>query len=182
MSTSPYSYPPHIERQIGYVGSLAIGLPGITFSKATMAQDFGGIDAHYILDQRCPFQVRCRWDRPCYAPDVDVTFRLTEPPMIEAGTYAPLMLFLWFRDDVVEHGELIDVYRMYPELDPPLAARPPTQNRHGTRSSWVTVTNVELFKAQALLRVGDDHQWAPVLNGGDKRVREIIALTRRVAS
>jgi hypothetical protein len=176
---SRYGYSPATRAEIERAVRDAI--PGrLRLTQASLQEDYGGVDLHYTLNGSCPLQVRCRFDRPAYAPDVDVTFRSTEPPMIEARTYAPLMLFLWFRNGHYVAGKLIDVYRMAERADPPLDARPKRPNSDGTR--WLAVGVGELHDARALLRQGDRDGWATACLGGAERLNRIVSAKDRAAS
>ena len=106
-----YQYTEQVLREVKRMARLA--LPHSTIiQQATQAEDFGGADGQLIANYTCPIAFRCRFDRPAFAADSDVTFRETEPGMMAEGTYAPLALFLWFRDGYAEAGKLVDVYRM----------------------------------------------------------------------
>jgi hypothetical protein len=156
-----------VERMLRYA------LPSGTVIKATLEEDFGGVDLHFVANHHCPVQVRCRFNRPAMAADIDVSFRSTEPKMMAERTYAPLMMFLWFRKGYAEAGKLVDVYAMYARSQPPLEERPLTSNGDGT--SFCTVTISELFDAQALLRHGGRDGWATSRLGGMQRVERIMA-------
>jgi len=145
---------------------------GTRLEFADLKSDLGGIDATLLCNYRCPLQVRTRMNRPIYAADVDVTFRSTEPAMMKAVTYAPLALFLWFRAGWAEAGKLVDVYRMYEHLTPPLAERERRPNRDGT--SYMLVRIGELHDAQALLRQGGRDNWAAAHLGGDIATQRIL--------
>lgn len=166
-----YAYDDQTQREVGQM--LRDALPGGTVLKAGLQEDFGGVDVHYVANYHCPIQVRCRFNRPAYAADIDVSFRSTEPTMIVEGTYAPLMLFLWFRDGYVQAGKLVDVYRMHDRISPMLAARPMQANGDGT--AFCTVSIAELHEAGALLRNGGRDGWATSRLGGMRRVEQIMA-------
>lgn len=171
-----YAYDEHVWAELGRMARLA--LPhGSILKRATLPEDFGGVDAHYIVNHCCGMQVRCRYDRPANAPDLDVTWRVTEPAMIDAGTYAPLALFLWFKNRYAEAGKLIDVYRMAEKIEPPLGERP----INGSRKTGLfhTVTVPELHEAGALLMLGGRDRWAPARLGGE---RDTIRILERAAS
>lgn len=162
-----YAYDERTKDEIEHMVRLA--LPGRVILRApTLAQDFGGIDAHYQVTSACALQIRVRNDRPAYAPDEDVTFRTSEPAMIVAGTYAPLMLFLWFWHGRARAGKLIDIYTLAEGIDLLRAARERRQaNTDGT--AWFPVRVSELYELGALLRQGDEREWAPVRLGGTQR-------------
>jgi hypothetical protein len=149
-------------------------LPGGSVLKpATLAEDFGGIDATYSVNHRCALQIRTRHNRPAWASDSDITFRDTEPAMIAAGTYAPLLLFCWLRGGFGVAGKLIDIYRMAERVDPPLHARLVRRNFNGNHG-FLTVTIAELHTAGALLRQGDRDSWATATLGGQQRLERIL--------
>lgn len=168
-----YEYSDAVRDEVEHMVRLAIPAP-VRLTAATRPEDFGGVDLHYALTANCDLQIRCRFDRPPTAPDDDVTFRTTEPAMIEAGTYAPLMLFVWFRNGRAVAGKLVDVYGMAVRLDPPLADRDPMPDPRGENAGFVVVTIAELVDAKALLRQGDARSWAPAVLGGDVRTRRIL--------
>jgi hypothetical protein len=167
-----YGYDDHTWAEIHRMARLA--LPhGSTLKRATLGEDFGGTDAHYIVNHCCAMQIRARFDQPIYSADKDVTFRATEPAMIAAGTYAPLALFLWFQDGYAEAGKLIDIYRMAERLDPPLddASR---FHDYGRRGRFYTVAIWELVKTGALLMQGGRDRWAPDRLGGERDTVRIL--------
>jgi hypothetical protein len=167
-----YEYADWVVREVERAIRDAIPLPRISLKKASLEDDFGGVDFRYTVNQSCDVQVRCRFNRPAYAADTDVTFRHTEPAMIEARTYAPLMMFLWLRDQRAVAGRLVDVYRMAANIAPSLAQRQWIQNRRGTRTYFTTVDMAELHASKALLRIGDDDHWvAARLNGNTDTLR-----------
>lgn len=170
-----YDYDTDVRHEIERAVRAAIPLPRVNLTRASLADDFGGIDAVYTVNQSCKLQLRCRFNRPAYAADSDVTFRTTEWRMIAADTYAPLMLFLWLRAGHVVAGRLVDVYRMADRITPTLKERPPTSNGDGT--SFVVVTIAELQAAGALLRMGDDDHWIAGCLGGNVRTLRIIEAT-----
>lgn len=170
---SKYEYTGQIQAEIEHMVRLAIPLPRVLLTRATLGEDLGGIDVHYMINGRCPLQIRTRFNRPAYAADIDVTFRSTEPSMMAAGTYAPLALFIWVRGQYARAGKLIDtatLYDYYPLEDPDKFTR--ESNNDGT--SWLAVTIPELVKARALLRQGDEREWAAARLGGNQRVLDII--------
>jgi len=170
---SRYDYEDNVRREIERMIALAIP-PPITLRPATRQQDYGGIDVLYnvAISGTTHLQVRARLDRPDYAPDEDVTFRTTEPDMISARTYAPLMLFCWLRNGVAIHGKLVDIYKMDALLDPPLWKRHTTGNGDGT--AFMAVRIEELFAAEALLRLGSPRGFADAWHGAARRLRDIM--------
>ena len=167
-----FQYDPDEWREIEHATRLAMP-HGTILQKATLNADFGGIDATMMCNYRCPLQIRTRKNRPRQAPDIDVTFRSTEPRMMAKHTYAPLMLFLWMWDGYVEAGKLVDVYRMYDHVRPPLEQRERIGNGDGT--SFLCVTIGELHDAGALLRQGGRDNWAAAHLGGDMATQRILA-------
>jgi hypothetical protein len=166
-----FGYDDHTWREIERMARLA--LPhGSILKKAPLPEDLGGIDAHYVVNHRCPLQLRTRFDQPHYSPDKDVTWRVTEPKMIDAGTYAPLALFLWFKDGYAEAGKLIDVYRMAANIDPPLGERPINGSRRN--GLFHTVDVPELHATGALLMLGGRDRWAPARLGGERDTVRIL--------
>jgi hypothetical protein len=172
VTTSRYQYADGIAEEVRHAVRRAIGVNGARIQSATLSEDFGGVDLHYMINQRCPIQVRSRFNRPVYAADRDVTFRGTEPSMMGRGTYAPLMLFLWFRGGRIVAGKLVDVYRLHQNASPPLVERPRTSNGDGT--SWLSVTVSELHATEALLRLGDADGWTAARLGGNRDTQRII--------
>ena len=168
MTTSRYEYSASVQAEIEHMVRRAIPAP-VRLRKATLAEDFGGTDIHYMLNATCALQVRCRFNRPIWAADKDVTLRTTEPPMIAARTYAPLILFLWFREGYAKAGKLVDTYQMAGKLD---LERPSTPNGDG--SSFIVITIGELVESSSLLRQGDDHDWAAACLGGNQRTLRIL--------
>jgi hypothetical protein len=168
---SKYGYDEATRREIEHMIRLAIPAP-IRLKTADLPADFGGVDLRYTVNGTCDLQVRSRFNRPIWAADSDVTLRTTEPPMIARGTYAPMMLFTWFRDGYAKAGKLVDVYRMAERVDPPLHERQAIPNGDGT--GFIVVTIPELVSAGALLRQGDHHEWAAACLGANERTRRII--------
>jgi hypothetical protein len=167
-----YAYSEAVQREVER--AIRDAIPGrVRLERASLGDDLGGVDLHYRINGACDLQVRCRFDRPAYAADCDVTFRDTEPRMIANRTYAPLMLFLWFRGDYYEAGKLVDVYRMHDRLEPPLADRSFRENSNGDHA-WCAVTISELHDAGALLRQGGRDGWAAACLQGNERVHRII--------
>jgi hypothetical protein len=169
-----YEYTQNVRHQIEKSVRQAIPIPRLTLTPAELGDDLKGVDAHYRVNQSCDLQIRCRFDRPAYAADSDVTFRHTEVSMIEQHTYAPLMLFLWFRQGFVVAGKLVDVYRMADNIEPDLRHRHWEKNRRGTPTYWTAVEVAELHKAGALLRQGDDDHWIAVRINGTTDTLRII--------
>jgi hypothetical protein len=171
-----YSYDDHTWHEVERMARLA--LPhGSVLQRAPLAEDFGGIDAHYIVNHSCGLQIRVRHDRPAKAADIDISWRVTEPAMMEAGTYAPLALFLWFRESYAEAGKLIDVYRMAGAVEPPLGVR--DVHDYGSRGRFLTVGIGELHECGALLMLGGRDRWAPARLGGERDTVRILELARR---
>src|SRR4030095_12080388 len=146
--------------------------PHMSIKQASLTEDFGGIDAHWVVNQRVPLQVRVRRNRPPYAADIDVTFRTTEPAMMAAETYAPLAVFMWFVDGHVAAAKVVDVYRMFKHLDPPLATRFAQENGDGTGFHVVTI--VELVAVRAMLRQYDGQVWNTPILGGEMQLNRIL--------
>jgi len=146
--------------------------PGVSLKPATLAEDFGGTDCHYIVNNSCPLQLRARFNRPAFAADSDVTFRVTEPAMMLAGTYAPLALFVWFHAHHIVAGRLIDIYRLF-NLQPWIEDRPLIPNKDGSRPFY-QVTIGELHNIGALLRIYDGNVWATATLGGEARLNTIL--------
>jgi hypothetical protein len=170
--TSRYQYDPEIADETKRVLRLALAVGGARIRQATLPEDFGGVDLHYMINERVPVQIRSRFNRPAYAADRDVTLRTTEPGMMARGTYAPLMLFLWFQGRHVAAGKLVDVYRMHQRVSPPLHERPSFPNGDGTR--WLAVDVPELHETGALLRLGDGNAWTAARLGGNRDTQRII--------
>lgn len=166
-----YTYDDSVRREIERMARLAMP-HGTRLEFADLKADLGGIDATMLCNYHCPLQIRSRFERPIWASDSDVTFRSTEPRMMAAGTYAPLALFLWFQKGWAEAGKLVDVYRMYEQIDPPLVERKRVPNGDG--SSFICVTIGELHNAQALLRQGGRDDWAAAHLGGNKATERIL--------
>jgi hypothetical protein len=163
-----YVYTDDTQRELEHMVHCAIPVSA-RLSRATVTEDFGGVDVHYVLNGRCRLQTRCRFDRPAWAADQDITFRTTEPAMIRARTYAPLALFAWFREGRAYAGKLIDIYSMAErvELD-----RPATSNGDGT--AFIVIRFSELFDAGAVLRLGDRHGWVAACLQGNERTLRIM--------
>lgn len=168
---SRYDYSPQVQAEIEHMAKLAI--PGrVRLTKASLPQDFGGIDVVYQVNGKCPLQIRVRFNRPYFAADSDVSYRTTEPAMILADTYAPLHLFVWVRDGWAVAGKLVDVYRMADRIHPALADRPVIPNGDGTGFHVVEIA--ELVKVGALLRQGDRDEWAAAVIGGNERTQRLV--------
>jgi hypothetical protein len=171
MTTTRYDYDPQTWAEIEHMARKALP-SGVRLKRAALEQDFAGVDCDYVVSDRCPLALRVRFDRPIYAADSDVTFRATEPAKMAAGTYAPLILFVWVNRGFAKAGKLVDVYRLHLRADPPLDVRATEANGDGT--SWLAVGIEELFATGALLRHGDRDGWAASCVGGNDRTRRII--------
>jgi hypothetical protein len=169
-----YEYSEHELKEIDHMARMAIPLPRVVLQKAPLQADFGGVDAVWMINGRCPLQIRCRFDRPAYAPERDISFRETEPAMIRRETYAPLFLVVWLRDEYAVQGKLVDVYRMAERIDPPLEQREVRPNRDGG-PGYILVNISELVDTRSLLRNGDRNGWVPFRTGGDVDAQRIIA-------
>lgn len=152
----------------------------ITLKRAPLQEDFGGVDVHYIVNHNVGLQIRSRFNRPAYAADIDITFRVTEAPMMDAAKYAPLAAFFWFQDHHIVAGRLVDIYRMRDRITPPLISRVPCRNGDGT--AFHVVTMAELHEAGALLKIYDGNVWATATLGGDARLYRILNQRREQAS
>jgi len=169
-----YAYAEAVQIEVEDLLRGALG-PGMAFARrATLEDDYHGVDLWYVTSREVPIQIRMRYDRPQFAIDDDVSFRTTEPRMIAERTYAPLMAFGWLRRGRFVAGKLIDIYTMAAGIDPPLASRDVTVNNDG-RSGFRTVSIEELFIAKALLRVGDRSGWANALSDSDERLQRVMA-------
>jgi hypothetical protein len=170
-TTSRYDYDQRVWAEIEHM--LRMALPtNSRLERAPLEDDFGGVDAVYLIDQRTPVALRVRYDRPAYAADIDVTFRTTEPRKMEQHTYAPLILFIWIKDGFAKAGKLVDVYRLYHSIEPPLEDREPHDNHDGT--FWIAVMIEELVATRSLLGQGGRDKWAPAALAGDERTKRII--------
>jgi hypothetical protein len=145
--------------------------PGARIKRATLQDDFGGIDGTFIANSKLPIQFRCRFNRPAYAADSDITFRHTEPDMIHARTYAPISVYCWFVDNDLKAARCVDIYRMARQLNPTFKERVWYTNGDGTR--FCTVEIGELFKYGALLKLFDGHNWATGNLSGQVRLDRI---------
>jgi len=167
-----YGYSVPVEHEIGHMLSMAMRAFDRTVH-ATLQEDFGGTDFHYLIGD-LPVQARARFDRGQHFHGVDITFRSTEPAMIAAQTYAPLMLVVWLEGGLAELGYLVDI----PSLDramrrgtiPPFDQRLPVVNRDRTR--FYVVQHAELDIARSLIAVGDRYSWTRT--GPADRVTRII--------
>ena len=168
-----YEYDPLTKSEVERM--LRLAMPsGLHIRPATLLEDFGGIDGHmYRVGTECPVQVRQRKDRPYGAEEEDITFRTTEMRMMEQHTYPPLMAFLWFRKGYAEHIKVIDVYRMWEHVDPPLRMREPIRNVDG-RSAFIPVEIHELVRVGALLMQGNRDRCAPARVSGEKDLERIL--------
>lgn len=178
-----FDYSPTIKREIERVlrhGVFAVGTP---LRPVSQQDDFGGIDALYVVEQYCPLQLRCRFNRPYGACDADVTFRETEPAMMLNGTYAPLAVFFWFnQDDRIIAGRIVDVERMIAGLaakGEPLNAADRRQSNFDGGPGFYCVGIGELHDARALLKTFDGDHWATETAGGQMRIRQILAAAKR---
>lgn len=167
-----YEYTDHELMEIEHMARMAIPLPRAVLKKATLQDDFGGVDALYTINGKCPLQIRCRFDRPAYAADMDISLRETEPSMIRRGTYAPLFLVVWLRKGYAVAGKLIDVYRMADGVNPPLEHREVHPNR--TPPGYILVDVSELHDTRSLLRLGDRDGWAAARLGGNEDTLRIV--------
>jgi hypothetical protein len=155
--------------------------PGLEFQMASRADDLRGVDVYVIVNHHAAMQIRCRFDRPKFASDIDVTFRDTEPAMMTAHTYAPLALFAWFRGHRIHAAKLIDVYRMADAVSPSIADRSRWEpNVHGG-PGFCKVRIGELHDVGAVLRASDGAAWITECFDGDDRVRAIVCPWRQVA-
>ena len=171
MSASRYQHDDQIKIELERM--VRDALPrGCVLQTVDLARDFGGVDVVYRVNHRCDLQTRCRFNRPWGAWELDVTFRETEPAMIERGTYAPLAVFVWFQDRWAQVGRLVDIYRMDERIIPPLLGRPV---HHSGNGNFVTVTIPELVGADALLRGGDRNGgWATWATDGERRLARLL--------
>ena len=165
-----YEYADGTWREIELLLALALP-PSSRLVRSEKQEDYAGTDGVYYVGASVPVAVRVRYNRPPYAPDVDVTYRITEPAKIAAGTYAPLLLFAWINDGVAAHGKLVDVYRWYNATRD--ANRVTTSN--GDRTAWFPVPIEELYATRALLRQGNRREWGEAWYGATDRVADIVA-------
>lgn len=168
-----YEYDPLTKSEIERI--LRLVMPsGLRIRPATLLEDYGGIDGHlYRVGAECPVQVRHRKDRPYGAEEMDITFRTTELRMLERHSYPPLMAFVWFRKGYAEAIKLIDVYRMWDYVEPPLRLREPIHNNDG-RTAFIPVEIHELVKVGALLMQGNRDRCAPARVSGEKDLERIL--------
>jgi hypothetical protein len=151
---------------------------GISLRRATLNEDFGGVDVHYVVDHETPLALRCRFNRPAGAADSDITFRETEPRMIQAGTYAPLAVYFWFVDHHIVAGKCIDIYQMAEKLEPAFADREVCPN-FDDGPGFYSVPVSELHEARALLKLFDGTVWATAVLGGEQRITRILERRRK---
>jgi hypothetical protein len=167
-----YDYDDHTWAEVEHM--LRKALPSNSrLVRSDLADDFAGVDATYIVDGKTPVALRVRYDRPAYASDSDITFRTTEPPKIAAGTYAPLVLFVWTKGGFAVAGKLVDVYRLFHSVTEPLEERTSYPN-HGDNTRWFPVPIEELVATKSLLRQGDRDDWAAAVLGGNERTKWLI--------
>lgn len=166
---SKYQYAPEVRRQIEAMLKQALSFVGATIRLADLTEDFGGIDIHYrINDVDC--QVRARFDRPHNAQNKDITFRATEPAMITAGTYAPLMLFVWFWNGDAKAAHLIDPYAIHNRL------KIDSYELHdcGPRGRFYAVPMTDVYEVDAWLRTGGPDGWHTISTGGLARAQRLL--------
>jgi len=169
-----YHYDDWVYREIERCMRIGMLPPGISLKLATKQEDVGGIDATYVVNHKVPLQIRARFDRPAYAADCDITFRTTEPAMMDKRTYAPLALFVWFVGNHIAAAKLIDIYRMAESIQPKLGDRPAIPNGDGTAFHSVTIP--ELLQASAWLRNFDGETWNTPSLGGQMRLNMMLGL------
>ena len=172
-----YQYEPWVYEEIGRC-IRGLFTSGISLRRATLTEDFGGVDVHYVVDHNTPLALRCRFNRPAGSADCDITFRETEPPMIKARTYAPLAVFFWFVEHHIVAGKCIDIYQMADKLEPPLEDRAVCPNRD-SGPGFYSVPISELHQARALLKLFDGTVWATAVLGGEQRMTRILARCRQ---
>jgi len=131
----------------------------ISLRRSTRDEDLGGVDAHYVVNQQTKLQIRVRFNQLHGAWHNDVTIRTTEPSMIDAGTYAPLMFVFWCydKDQRVHAAWLLDIYQMAQHIS--FTERPIVENRDG-QTAFYPVKISELTDAKALLKFYDGTHWA----------------------
>jgi hypothetical protein len=172
-----YRYPEWVEQEIRRCCRMGLFPPRTALRPATFHEDVTGTDDHvWIVGvNRVPLQIRVRYDRPAMAPDIDITFRHTEPAMIAAGTYAPLALFIWTITNTrqIVAAKLIDVYRMASKIQPSLTERALTLNLDES-SAFLAVGIGELYAPAALLRTFDGMNWNTPTLGGEARLNRIL--------
>jgi hypothetical protein len=176
VNSSKYDYDPRVWAEVEHMVRKSMP-PNSRLDRADLPEDVAGVDATYVVDNRVPIALRVRYDRPAYASDIDITFRSTEPAKMAAGTYAPLMLYVWLVGGFAKAGKLVDVYRLYHNADPPLEGRDLCPN--GDRTFWFPVAIEELHHTRSLLRQGDRDDWAAAVLGGNERLKHIIKNWRR---
>ena len=173
MPTPNYEYDPETKKELERVTRKAFP-PGISLKCVPLDEDFGGVDARYVVHHDCPLAFRVRRNRPAYASDEDITWRHTEPAMMKAGTYAPIAIFYWFNGLHIVAGWMVDVYHMVGKIDPPLGERPLTSN--GDHTAFLTVSIGELHDGRALLKRWDGDTWSIQVLGGEARLLRILDL------
>lgn len=185
--TDRFDYSAHEWEEIDRLARLALDVPGIqTLARATRREDFDGVDVHFTVNQRCDLQVRLRRDRPGGAEDEDVTFRTTELPMIQRGTYAPLVLFVWVANGRAIAGKLVDPYALngskaiWPLQNERARPRRSQRNPDGSTSWWFAVSIAECWTAKALLRMGNRSAFVPAICHGDDFTQAIVDQSHRV--
>ena len=164
-----YDYPESTWREIEIMLPMAVPVRS-RLERSDKPEDYAGVDAVYYVDASYPVAVRVRPNRPPYAPNIDVTYRITEPAKIAAGTYAPLLLFVWINDGIATHGKLVDVYGWYNRTRD--IQRAVQSNGDGT--AWFPVKIEELYATRGLLRQGDRREWAPAWYGANEQTQRII--------
>ena len=168
-----YTYSDTIWKELTRVIRHGLIPSGMHLRRASLTEDFGGVDATAIINQHLRLQIRCRFNRPVFSPEIDVTFRApSEWQMMAARTYAPAALFAWFKEEEMVAGHVVDIYRMAAEVRPALREREPTPNRDG--SAFITVEIPELHKARSLLRHWDGQVWSTPLLGGARRWLDLL--------
>jgi hypothetical protein len=168
--TDRYAYSDLEWAEVGSMVRRAVPV-GYRIQRSDRLADFAGVDATLLVNGRCPIAFRIRRSWPATSPDQDVTFRDTEPAKMTAQTYAPLILYCWFRGGYAVCGKLIDVYRLR-QLDPRLSTRDVTRNPDGTGFHVVTIA--ELVAIGALLFQGDRESFAPACLQARVRLAKIL--------
>lgn len=168
-----YEYPEWTWDELNRVIKTGLIPSGMNLKRASIEEDYGGVDASLVINQTLRVQVRCRFNRWVLAPQTDVTFRFpSEPHMIEAGTYAPVALFAWFRGRYIVAAHVVDVYHMAEHILPPLVGRVPYYNEDGSR--FVAVRIAELYETQSWLRHWDGRVWSTPILGGERRWQSLL--------
>lgn len=171
-----YHYPKSVEAQIRE--QVALAMPTFKLTPTDQQTDFHGVDYFYELNNCTPLAVRCRFNRPLYAPEADITFRHAELPRIALGSYAALDLVLWFRRGQVVAGKAFDIPTLNKYARPPLVEREITWNpprKPGDVTGFITVTIDETRKCRALLMEGDGRHYHKSWDGAYARIQRIIA-------